>query len=81
MTEKKKVRFLQKMVTFCIGFIVCIIMGGYFSAWFPGVNEELIKKVIDVTAAVFGGELLLTVVIKLIEPITEKQDKKKEDGV
>lgn len=79
MPERKKIRYLQKIVSFCIAFTAAILVIALALANVAGSNEVIITKVIDATALVFGGELLLTVVVRLAGPVADKKGDKKED--
>ena len=72
MNQKAKTRFMTRVVRFCIGFTAVMIVACYVARWF-GVDTS---HELTVTATVFGGELLLTVVLRL----TEKEPEKKEGG-
>lgn len=63
MNKKAKTRFMKFIVWFCILFTALVIVACYVAAWF-GVDMD---SVLTHTCAVFGGELLLTVVLRLLE--------------
>ena len=69
MNQKTKTRFMTRIVRFCIGFTAVMIVACYVASWF-GVDTD---HVLTITATVFGGELLLTVVLELL-----KKDKKED---
>ena len=71
MPQKAKTRFMTRMVRFCIGFTAFMIIACYVARWF-GVDTS---HELTITATVFGGELLLTVVLKLLEK-DKKEDAK-----
>ena len=72
MGKKEKNRFMKVIVTVCITTIIVFAVGAFVSLWFK-VNTV---PVLQVLAAVFGGELLLTAVLRLSE--REEQKKEKE---
>lgn len=63
MNRKAKTRFLTRMVRFCVGFTAVVIVACYVAAWF-GVDMD---SVLTHTCAVFGGELLLSALLRLLE--------------
>ena len=69
--QKAAIGFMKVVVTICIITLIVFAVGAYVSAWYS-VNTV---PVLQVVAAVFGGELLLTVVLKLIQRGEPKNDK------
>ena len=69
MNQKTKTRFMTRIVRFCIGFTAVMIVACFIARWF-GVDTS---HELTITATVFGGELLLTVVLELL-----KKEKKEE---
>ncbi len=61
MKEQTKARFLKSIVWTCIRFTMAVIVACYVAAWF-GVDTD---SVLTHTCTVFGGELLLSAVLKL----------------
>jgi hypothetical protein len=68
-SEKSKMRFLKKIVLFCITFTALTAIAEYVAAWF-GVDTSSVTTAVY---AVYGGELLLSAVLRLSE-----KDKKGE---
>jgi len=62
---------MKIIVSVCIVTLIVFCAAAYVSEWF-GVNTV---PVLQIVAAVFGGELLLTVVLKLMEKPEPKKDK------
>ena len=61
LNKREQSRFLKRIVWFCISFIVAVVVACYVAAWFQ-VEADI---VLTCTCTVFGGELLLSAVIKL----------------
>lgn len=76
MNKKSKTRFMKMVVWFCIAFTALVIVACYVAAWF-GVDTD---SVLTHTCAVFGGELLLTVVLRLLEKESPAKEKKEGNG-
>lgn len=76
MNKKSKTRFMKMVVWFCIAFTALVIGACYVAAWF-GVDTD---SVLTHTCAVFGGELLLTVVLRLLEKEGSTKEKKEGNG-
>lgn len=76
MNNKAKTRFMKMVVWFCIAFTALVIVACYVASWF-GVDTD---SVLTHTCAVFGGELLLTVVLRLLEKEDATQKKKERNG-
>ena len=55
--------YMKKIVAVCIGVIIAFAVGAYVSAWF----EVDTVQVLTIVTGVFGGELVLTVLLKLLE--------------
>jgi len=68
-------RYLKVIVSLCIGTLILFGVAVYVSAWF-GVDTV---PVLQVMAAVFGGELLLTAILKITEKPTPKKEKKAKE--
>jgi len=75
MNKKEHTRFLKKIVVFCIGFTGAVIIACYVAAWFA-VDTGIINSVMTYTCAVFGGELLLSAVLRMAEIPWRGQPKK-----
>jgi len=72
LSKKEKIRFLTRTVQFCIRFTAVMVVACYIGRWFEvDTTHEL-----TVTATVFGGELLLTAVLQLLdkEPKKDKEE-------
>ncbi len=76
MKKKSKARFMKVIVWTCIGFTALVILACYVAAWF-GVDTD---SVLTHTCAVFGGELLLTVVLRLLEKEEKNNESKEGNG-
>ena len=61
--KKQTMRFLKKIVLFCVGFTALTAIAEYAAAWF-GVDTSSVTTAVY---AVYGGELLLSAVIRLSE--------------
>jgi hypothetical protein len=68
MSNRQKTRFLKKIVIFNIAMITVMLIAG-FVARCSGVDADAI---VTLTCSVFGGNLLLTTILRL----TEKEEKK-----
>lgn len=62
MKGSSKTRYLKWIVTYCIALLTLVIIAVYVAAWF-GVDTG---NVLTASCGVFGGELLLTVLIKIM---------------
>lgn len=62
MKGSNKTRYLKWIVVYCIALLTLVIVAVYIAAWY-GVDTG---NVLTATCGVFGGELLLTVVIKIM---------------
>ncbi len=67
-------RWMKGIVKYCIVFTSVVIVACYIASWF-GIDTD---AQLQVTAMVFGGELLMTVVIKLMGDSKEKKEETKE---
>ena len=74
--KKEAVRYLQRIVTLCIVNVMGFSITSYVAAWFD-VNTV---PILAIVVGVFGLELILTAVIKLVgkEEPKKETDKKKE---
>ncbi len=62
MKGSSKTRYLKRIVAYCIALLTIVIVAVYIAAWFDVDTGNLLTA----TCGVFGGELLLTVVIKIM---------------
>jgi len=62
---------MKIIVGLCIATIITFAAASHVSAWF-GVDTI---PVLQIVSAIFGGELLLMVVLKLLEKPEPKKDK------
>jgi len=63
MKKKEATRFMKIIIMLCIATVIVFAAMAYLSAWF---RIDTVP-VLQIIAALFGGELLLTVVLKLLE--------------
>ncbi len=77
--KREQTRFLKTIVWTCIRFLMLMFVACYVAAWF-GVDTD---SILTHACTVFGGELLLAVVLKLSGDKDAKKDgqdeKKRED--
>ena len=74
MNERKRFRFMNVLVCLCLGFTALMAAACYVASWF-GVDTD---HELTVTATVFGGDLVLMMVKKLIEKKDAKEGNKDE---
>ena len=67
------VRYLQRIVTLCIVNVMGFSIASFIAAWY-GVDTV---PILAIVVGVFGLELILTAVIKLVEP--KKEDVKRDE--
>ena len=72
MKPKERIRYLQKVVGFCVGFTASMIVACFIAICFKVDMPEYILKY---TCMVFGGELLLSAAIKIFEKPKEEEKK------
>lgn len=63
MKQGQKDRMLKGVVRYCIGFVTLVIVAVYIGDWFGVDSSEIVAP----TCTVFGGELLLTALLKLLD--------------
>lgn len=67
MNKRESTRFMKRMVRFCLGFTAAVVAACYVAAW----HRVDTGNVLASTCTVFGGELLLTLVLRLLEKPTK----------
>lgn len=73
MNDKQKNLYMKRVVALCLSFCAVIIVATYVALWF-GVDTT---AVMTCGCGLFGGELVMTCVIKLI---SDKREKGKDNG-
>ena len=63
--------YMKKIVAVCIATVIVFAVASHVSAWF----DVDTVPVLTIVAGIFGGELLLTVVLKLLEKPEPKKNK------
>lgn len=63
MNQKQKSRWMKIIVAFCLIFCACFAVGAFVAMWFNVDETEILKVVFGL----FGGELLMNLVIKLVK--------------
>ena len=75
MNEKQKGRWMKRIVALCLLFCAVMVVATYIAAWFA-VDTAV---VMTCACVLFGGELVMTLVIKIIGDRGAKPEKKGED--
>ena len=73
MKKKEATRYMKIIVSVCIVTVIVFAAAAYASVWFKVDTVPILQ----IVATLFGGELLMTVVLKVLEK-PEKKDKEKE---
>lgn len=63
MSKKKQVSFMTKTVVICLSFTAAMIIACYVGRWY-GIDTS---HELTITSVVFGGEMILLIVKKLID--------------
>lgn len=63
MNQKQKGRYMKQIVVFCLAFLTALFVASYVLLAALGVDTE---AYLTLGCGVFGGELLMTLVLRLV---------------
>lgn len=72
MNQKQKGRYMKRIVAFCLTFLTALFVASYVLLAALGVDTE---AYLTLGCGVFGGELLMTLVLRLVGNKNDPKDK------
>lgn len=73
MNQKQKGRYMKRIVAFCLTFLTALFVASYVLLAALGVDTE---AYLTLGCGVFGGELLMTLVLRLVGDKNDKNNPK-----
>lgn len=71
MNQKNKLRYLKKVIIYCLAFISAVVGAGLFVCWRGGHDPS---GIVAAAIAFFGGELALACVTKIFDGRNSKNE-------